>query len=203
MNFLSFIYRAIFYEPILFLFFFFFFSLEDLGLAIILLAFLIRLIFLPLSVRVIKNEKRVEEIQLQISEIEKKYKEDPKKKTLEILSLYKKEGFNPLFSFLLLIFQFPVLYSVYQILKQPQIFSSATFLNFIDLTKPNLLFPAIAGGLQVFQILRKKNPSHFFALFSVFFLIFVLTKLPAAVSLYVLANFLFGILERFLVLKKI
>ncbi len=203
MNPISFLYRTIFYEPTLFLFLFFFFNLKDLGLAIILLAFLIRLIFLPLSIRVIKNEKKMEKIQSQISEIEEKYKEDPRKKTLEILSLYKKEGFNPLFNFLLLIFQFPVLYSVYQILKQPQTFPSATFLNFIDLTKPNFLFPVMAGGLQVFQILRKKNPSHFFTLFSVFLLIFVLTKLPAAVSLYVLANFLFGILERFLVLKKI
>jgi YidC/Oxa1 family membrane protein insertase len=204
MNFLAKIYQFIFYQPIFNFLSFLVKSWGDFGLAILCLTFFVRLILFPINFQILKNEQKMRKIKDKISEIEKQHKNNPQKKLENIIEIYKKEKINPLFNLLLLVVQFPILFTIYQILKDPSSLSSSPlFLGFFNLSKTSFLFPFLAAVFLVLPSLRKKAAENFFVYFSSFFTFLILLKLPAAISLYVFMSYFFGLLERLIVLKKL
>lgn len=196
------IYQIIFYQPI-----FLFLSLlvknfGDFGLAVICLAFFVRLVLFPINFQVLKNEEKLKRVQERISKIEKNAKGDPQKKAQDLIKIYREEGVNPLLNFLLLLVQLPILISIYQILKNPASFSSSFFLGIFDLSKISILFPFLASILLILSALRKKIGESFFIYLSAFLTFLVLLKLPSAISFYIFFSYLFSIIERLLILEK-
>jgi YidC/Oxa1 family membrane protein insertase len=199
------IYNLIFYQPVFETLFFFYKHLRDFGLAVIFLTFLIRIILLPLDYKSSKEREKLLKIKEEIEEIEKKF--NGERKTKEILNLYKKEKINPLFNLLSLIFQFPILIAIYQVLLKTTSQFKPLFLGFFDLSKPNFLLTLTAVFFQSFslklnplKIEKGKNPS-FPSQMNLFFIPFtfiILIKLPSAISLYFLVTYLFLIFQRIL-----
>ena len=163
--------------------FFYSFS-HDFGISLILFAFLIYLLFLPLTFFQLKSQKRLDGFQKKLKEIQEKYKNDKKAQTEAIAQFLKEKNFRP-FSFLLIFFiQLPILIIIYQIiLKQVThpVFPPF-FLNTFDLTKPHFLFPLLIFLIQIFQT----SQANFFQYFMVFFVFLILLKLPAGLNLYLL-----------------
>ncbi len=204
MNFLIKIYQTIFYQPIFHFLSFLVRTWGDFGLAIICLTFFVRLILFPINFQVLKNEQKLKKIQEKISKINKDTKENPQKKIENLIKIYKEEGLNPFFNILLLIVQFPILFSIYQILKNPSSLSSSPFfLGVFDLSKINLIFPLLASVLLILPATRKKITESFFIYFSALFTFLILLKLPSAISFYIFFSYFFSIIERLIVLRKI
>lgn len=69
---------------------------DNLGLAILVLAVLIRLALIPLVKRQTAMTKKMSGLKPQLEELQKKYKNNPDKLSKEQMKLYKKVGYNPL-----------------------------------------------------------------------------------------------------------
>lgn len=91
------------------------------GVAIILLTVVIRVVLLPLGIKQIKSMQAMQAIQPKVKDIQKKYKGDKQKAQEETMKLYKESGVNPLGGCLPLLLQFPILISMYSVLRAPQV----------------------------------------------------------------------------------
>lgn len=91
------IWNNVIYYPILNLLIVFYDLLFDnLGLAIIVIAILVRLVLIPLMKRQTEMTKKMSSLKPQIDALQKKYKNNPEKLSQEQIKLYKKVGYNPL-----------------------------------------------------------------------------------------------------------
>ncbi len=91
------------------------------GISIIILTLLIRIVLLPLGIKQIKSMGAMQAIQPKIKEIQKKYKGNKQKAQEETMKLYKEAGVNPLGGCLPLLLQFPILISMYAVIRPPQL----------------------------------------------------------------------------------
>ncbi|MDI6591511.1 MAG: YidC/Oxa1 family membrane protein insertase [Patescibacteria group bacterium] len=204
---------------------------HDFGLAVIFLTVAMRMIFYPLMVQSIKSQKALSELQPKIQEIQKKYKDDREKQAKAMIEIYQKEKINPFSGCLPLFIQLPILIALYRVfwqgLQPEQLFLlysfvphpgviNPTFFGFLNLSQPSLVLALLAGISQFFQtkmispkIKQKKGGSQFSEMFQKqmlyffpIFTVFILWRLPAALSLYWLVTTLFSIFQQYLVFKK-
>jgi YidC/Oxa1 family membrane protein insertase len=89
------------------------------GVSIIVLTLLIRFLLFPLGMKQIKSMQHMQAIQPKIKEIQKKYKGNKQKAQEETMRLYKEAGVNPLGGCLPVVAQFPILISMYAVLRAP------------------------------------------------------------------------------------
>jgi YidC/Oxa1 family membrane protein insertase len=89
------------------------------GVSIIILTIVIRVILLPLGVKQIKSMQAMQAIQPKVKEIQKKYKTNKTKAQEETMKLYRESGVNPLGGCLPLLLQFPILISMYAVIRAP------------------------------------------------------------------------------------
>ncbi len=89
------------------------------GLSIIILTILIKIVLLPLGIKQIKSMQHMQVIQPKIKELQKKYKGNKQKAQEETMKLYKEAGVNPLGGCLPLLLQFPILISMYAVIRSP------------------------------------------------------------------------------------
>lgn len=89
------------------------------GIVIILLTIIVRLILTPLTITQTRSMARMQKLQPQIKELQKKYKDDKQKLQQETMEFYKKNNVNPLSGCLPLILQMPVFFALFQALRNP------------------------------------------------------------------------------------
>ena len=92
------------------------------ALSIVGLVVVIRIILIPLFVKQIHSQRRMQLIQPEMQKIQKKYKgkSDPESRqamTQETMGLYKRTGTNPFSSCLPLLLQSPVFFALYRVLR--------------------------------------------------------------------------------------
>ena len=87
------------------------------ALSIVLLVILLRLIMLPLFVKQVRAQQRMQQHMPQLQELRKKYKNDKQKLNEETMKYYKENGVNPLSGCLPLLAQFPVFISLFSVLR--------------------------------------------------------------------------------------
>jgi hypothetical protein len=104
---------------------------KNYGLAIIVFAICIKLVFFPLSRQMIKSQHRMQMIQPELKKLQQKYKEDPQRLNQEMMHLYKTYKVNPFTGCLPLVVQMPIFFALYQTLTiiMP-LFLVFIFLNF-------------------------------------------------------------------------
>jgi YidC/Oxa1 family membrane protein insertase len=90
------------------------------GLTIILLTVLIRVVLLPLGIKQIRSMQHMQIIQPKIKQLQTKYKGNRTKQQEEIMKLYKEYGVNPFSGCWPVLLQFPILISMYSVLRYPQ-----------------------------------------------------------------------------------
>src|SRR3989344_3822569 len=90
-------------------------SFHDLGIAIILLTFLIRLILLPLFYKGAKDQSLMQKLQPEIKKIQHNHKDDKEKQAQAMMELYRIHKVNPFSGFLMILVQLPVLIGLYRV----------------------------------------------------------------------------------------
>jgi YidC/Oxa1 family membrane protein insertase len=158
----------------------------DIGFAIIIMTLVVRTALIPLFRRQIVSTKRMQMVQPELKELQKRYKGDRAKFSQAQMELYKERGVNPASGCLPILLQLPLLLIVYQVISQgltnpdptamltvfghqvvdiqcvnglgtpdynpymPCIDTTVTWLNNMDVSKPQVLFTLpFIGGLSV------------------------------------------------------
>ena len=75
------------------------------GIVIILLTIIVRLVLTPLTITQTRSMARMQKLQPQIKELQKKYKDDKQKLQQETMEFYRKNNVNPLSGCLPLLLQ--------------------------------------------------------------------------------------------------
>ncbi len=88
-------------------------------LAIIIFSILIKIILLPLSIKQQKTMKKSAKMQVEIKEMQDKYKNNPEKLNQEMMDLYKRENMSPLSGCLSSIVQIILLFAVFYLVRSP------------------------------------------------------------------------------------
>jgi len=103
------------------------------GIVIILLTIIVRIVLTPLTLSQTRSMAKMQRLQPQLQEIQKKYKGDKQKIQQETMEFYKKNNVNPLAGCLPLILQMPVFFALFRVLREPSvIITSVLGLPYID-----------------------------------------------------------------------
>jgi len=150
---------------------------HDLGIAIIVLTSLIRLILYPLSSKAIRSQKAIAELQPEIKEIQRKYK-NKEEQARAMMALYQKYKVNPMSGCLPILIQFPILIALYRVfitglepqkldilysfIKRPESLN-VMFLGIVNLSQRSITLALLAGFFQFIQskmIMPKKKAAQ-------------------------------------------
>jgi len=136
------------------------------GIAIIIMTFIIKIIFFPLTYSSMKSMAKMQELQPKIKALRAKYKkakqdiEQRRQMNEEMMRLYKEHGVNPAGGCLPLIIQLPVFWGVFRMLVVAVEFRQSPFAFWIkDLSvkDPYYITPLLMGATQFIQ--QKMTPS--------------------------------------------
>jgi YidC/Oxa1 family membrane protein insertase len=170
MNILISVFNTVLYQPLLngLILLYQYIPGHDFGIAIIAITLIMRLLLYPSSIRGVRSQKALADLQPKIQEIQKEYKDDKNKQTKLLMELYKKEKINPFSGCLPLLFQLPILIALYQVFLrglQPESLSQSlysfvshpgiinfSFLGLINLAESNIFLALLAGIFQFYQL---------------------------------------------------
>jgi YidC/Oxa1 family membrane protein insertase len=112
------------------------------GFSIILLTIALRIMLYPLNAWSIKSMAKMQMLAPQVTQIQSKYKKDPKKAQIEIMQLYRAHGANPFTGCFPLLIQMPFLFGMFDLLKSTFDLRGASFIpGWIEnLTAPDVVF---------------------------------------------------------------
>lgn len=146
---------------------------QDLGLAIIILTFLVKIILYPFAKAQIRQQKALQELQPKIEEVRRQYKDNKEEQAKQLMALYGKEKVNPAASCLPLLIQLPIFIALYRALTMgikgehfsllypfvahPQQIDTM-FFWLIDLSKPSYVLAVAAAAIQFFQTKQMIKP---------------------------------------------
>lgn len=91
---------------------------HNLGFAIILLTFIVRLILLPLQRRALMTQRKMKELEPRIAKIKAEAKGDKQQESLRIMQLYKEEHINPFAGIGMMIPQIIVLIALFWVFRE-------------------------------------------------------------------------------------
>jgi len=169
------LYHLLLFQPLLNLLIFLYNHIGDIGIAIIIVTILIRLILLQPSLKAIKAQKALQELQPKIKKIQEKYKNDRERQSKELMKFYQENKVNPFSSCLPMLIQLPVLFALYSVFRvglteqsMQYLYSfvpapehiNTMFLSLINMAQPNAILAVLAGVLQFLQtkMMTKKAP---------------------------------------------
>ena len=92
---------------------------KNYGLAIILFSILLKLLLLPMTIKQQKTLKKSQKLQVQLKEIQDKYKNNPEKLNQEMMDLYKRENLSPFSGCLSSIIQIILLFAMFYLVRSP------------------------------------------------------------------------------------
>lgn len=130
------------------------------GLAIILLTFLIKLAFFPLSAASYRSMAKMRVVAPKLEKIKQQYSDDRERLHKAMMELYKTEKINPLGGCLPILIQIPVFISLYWAILSSVELRHAPFFGWItDLSSadPYYILPLVMGGTMIIQ--TKLNPT--------------------------------------------
>ena len=114
---------------------------KNYGLTIIILTFIIKLLFWPLTAKSHRSMKEMQKIQPRIKKLREKYKDDRQAMNREMMQMYRTFKINPMGGCLPMIIQIPVFISFYRLLDYSLELRHAPFILWIkDLSAPDRLF---------------------------------------------------------------
>ena len=204
---------------------------NDFGIAIIVLTCIIRLLLYPSTLKSVKSQKALQEIQPKIKEIQNKFKNNKAEQAKATMELYRREKISPFSGCLPLLLQLPILIALFLVLRNlsgnsdsisMDLFYSfvpysgsinSMFLGFLNLTKPSSVLAILAGITQFFQTKMvapktSKAGGDFSQImqkqmlyFFPILTILILWRLPSAIGLYWMTTALFSIGQQYLAFK--
>lgn len=126
------------------------------GWVIIIFGIVVRLLLWPLNQSAMRTSIRMQRIQPELSEVQKKYKSDPKKQQEALVKLYQAHGmtpFSPMMGCLPMLLPMPILFALYWVFLSTIEFRGVSFLWMHDISAadPYYITP-IVMGLSMFAL---------------------------------------------------
>lgn len=205
---------------------------HDFGVAIVILTIIIRLIFSPLSIKMLRSQRQLSQLQPKLKELQEKHKSDKQALAGATMALYKEHKVNPFSGCLPILIQIPILFALYSafnlgftpdglnhlydFVSNPGVIKQ-TSLGFIDLASKSAFLAVVAGVLQWFQgkkafDFQNPNPSaktdqmammsKQMLYFSPVMVIIISWNLPTGITIYWITTTLYAIVEQLYINKK-
>ncbi len=102
------------------------------GIVIILFAFLVKMVTLPLSLKSFKSMNAMKMLQPKVDELKKKHKKNPQALNKEMMKMYKAHGVNPMSGCLPILPQMPLFFALFSVFRSTILLRDAPFIFFID-----------------------------------------------------------------------
>lgn len=131
------------------------------GIAIIIITFILKLVFFPLTHKSYKSMKDMQKLQPKMTELKEKFKNDRDAMNRAVMELYKTHKVNPLGGCLPMLVQIPVFFGLYRALMYSIELRHAPFYLWItDLSAkdPYYVTPIIMGATMFIQ--QKMTPTN-------------------------------------------
>ena len=126
----------------------------NMGWAILLFAFLLRIAMYPIASKSYDSMSKMKKLQPKIKTLQERYGDDKMKLQQETMNLYRKEKINPAAGCLPLLIQIPVFFSLYKVLNIAIEIRHAPFIGWIkDLSAPDPLTISVWTHLPIPSIL--------------------------------------------------
>jgi YidC/Oxa1 family membrane protein insertase len=109
------------------------------GIDIILITFIIKLLFWPLTQAGTRSMKRMQALQPKMKELQEKYKDDPAKMNRKLMEFMKENKVSPLGGCLPMLIQIPVFIGFYQMIRTAIELRGVHFLWATDLSRPDTI----------------------------------------------------------------
>jgi YidC/Oxa1 family membrane protein insertase len=188
--------------------------LHNYGVAIILLATLVRLVMHPLSMMSMKSMRAMHRLQPEMERVREKHKNDPQAMNTAVMALYREHKVNPAGGCLPMLLQMPVFIALYSVLYNAIELRQAPFVGWIDdLSSPDLLFHVgpipvrllpllMTGSGLLMQKLTPTDPRQLTTMYmmNVVMLVFFY-NLPSGLVLYWTVMNLLSALQQWLALR--
>jgi YidC/Oxa1 family membrane protein insertase len=180
------------------------------GVAIILVTFLLKLLFYPLSEASGRSMGKMKTLQPRIKNLQETYADDREKLGRAMMELYKREKINPVAGCLPIIIQIPVFLAFYWVLLESVEMRQAPFAFWIhDLSSrdPYFILPLIMAGAMFVQY--KLNPAPPDPVQARVFMIMPLVMsatfafFPAGLVLYWVTNTILSIAQQWNINRRI
>jgi YidC/Oxa1 family membrane protein insertase len=110
------------------------------GWVIIVITFIIKTLFWPLTAASTRSMKRMAALQPQMKALQEKYKDDPAKMNKKMMEFWKEHKVNPMGGCLPMLLQMPVFIGFFYMIQTAIELRGATWLWVADLSKPDTLF---------------------------------------------------------------
>jgi YidC/Oxa1 family membrane protein insertase len=165
----SYIWHTVFFDPVYNGLVFFIDTIPggDVGLAIIATVIVVKLILFPLSIKAVKTQKLMKELEPQLKAIKEKFKDKREEQAKAMMEVYKTAGMNPFASILLIFLQLPFVVALYlavlsgggvvlpgintdilySFIPNPTLITM-DFLGQLDITEKSLALALLAGVTQ-------------------------------------------------------
>ena len=180
------------------------------GWSIILLTFLVKLAFYPLSATAYKSMGKMKKLGPRMKTLKERYGDDKQKFQQEMMQIYKQEKINPLGGCLPILIQIPVFIALYWVLLESVELRQAPFIFWLtDLSRadPFYVLPILMGASMFGQHFLNPTPLEPLQrnimmslpiVFTFFFLWF-----PAGLVLYWLVNNILSIAQQWYITRKL
>ena len=181
---------------------------KNYGIAVIILTLVVKLILFPFTFQQLKSMSKTQELSPMIQELQKKYKDDPKKLQEEQMKLYKKYGINPATGCLMALLPLPIFFILFTSLNGYVKLLNQSFLwvHNLAVPDPTYVIPVLVAGttlLQQWIMGSGKDQSSKMMMFMFPLLIgYWSLNFPTAVSIYWISFSVFSALEYFVIRKK-
>jgi YidC/Oxa1 family membrane protein insertase len=176
------------------------------GVVIIIFSCMMMIVFYPLTFRSLRSMREMQKLQPKINALREKYKKDPQKINAEMMGIYKKEGINPLGGCLPLLFQMPVFWALFAILRSMIELRGAHFLWISDLSErdPFFILPVLmAGSMFVQQRFTPTDPRQKgMAYMMPIVMLFIFWSFPAGLVLYWFIYNVLSVVQHYLLHKR-
>lgn len=179
-------------------------GVKNWGVSILLLTFLVRVIFYPLTASAFKSGKKMQAVQPKLKELQERHADDKESLNRETMKLFAKHQVNPLGGCLPMLVQMPIFFALYSALMHTPALFHAEFAYLHDLSAPDPygVLPAfMAVGMAVQQRLTPMSPGmdpaqvQMLKYMPLIFAVFMF-NVPAGLSLYYSTNTLLSIAQQ-------
>jgi len=173
------------------------------GIAIILLTVFVKVLLYPLTKKSMQSMQEMRRVQPEVDKLKAKYGADKEKLNQAVMQLYQQHKVNPLGGCLPMLLQLPIWFALYATLQTSVELYREPFLWIHDLTRfdPFYVLP-ITMGISSF-VMQKIQPqpadsaqAKMLLYFMPIFFTFIMLRLPAGLTLYILVNNLLSIAQQ-------
>ncbi len=132
------------------------------GIAILLFTIIIKILFLPISIKQQKTMKKTSELQEKLKQIQFKYKNNPEQASMETMKLYKTEKVSPFSGCLSAILQIVLLFAVFFMVQSPLTYMRKVDTGLIEQYKNEIKEESDQNSRMTYpeiQIIKEKGPT--------------------------------------------